>query len=64
MEDHAPIIVCGLTDGSIYAYQATPSGLHQKLYLPKVHGFGVNVLDTTVVATNPSKFVIVTGGDD
>lgn len=52
----------GLTDGSIIVYQSSESGLLAKLNLPKVHGHGVNVIDATRLT--PTKFVIVTGGDD
>lgn len=57
-----PIVIAGLTDGSVLLYQVRQDGLSLLLRTEKVHGFGVNAMD--VVKKSESEFLVVTGGDD
>ena len=56
------IVTCGLSDGTICFYEASDYGLQERLMMPKVHGFGVNVMDGAAISR--TRFIIVTGGDD
>lgn len=63
-DENDPLLVCGFTNGTIRLYSiSNDARLTLQLSCEKVHGFGVNCLDTVVVAKN-SKFFVVSGGDD
>lgn len=60
-----PLLVCGFTNGTINLYQVATEDdrLIQRVSYEKVHGFGVNCLDTVVVRKD-NRFIVVSGGDD